>query len=125
MSIESNVTHDGTNFTAGVDLSAAQFKAVAISGARTVGLASTGAVMYGILQNKPTAGQAADIAVMGMPKALAGAAYSAGVLLMVDATSRLVLATSTNISVATAIEASTGVGQICQVAIIPNGRLVP
>lgn len=87
-------------FNAGADLSAAQYKIVKIDTAankQVVLQASSGARGDGVLMNKPTANQPAMVGIIGTMKALAGATIaSAGIELMVDTTSRLITATSTN-----------------------------
>lgn len=121
MATEGPLLHDGSQTTAAVDLSAAQFKAVKITAARAVNLANTGGeAIYGILQNKPTAGQAADVGFVGVSKAVAGAAVNAGDYLMTDTSARMITATSTNHRVAQALEAASGAGQIITVMLGPN-----
>jgi hypothetical protein len=117
MATESPLIHDGTQ-QAGADLSTKQFYAAKITGSRTVGLASAGGeAIYGIIQNKPTLGQAADIGILGVSKAAAGNTFAAGALLMTDGTGRLITATSTNHVVAQALEASTAAGAVVSVTI--------
>lgn len=121
MATEGPLIHDGGQCAAAVDLSSNQFYCVKVTAARAVNLASAGGeAIYGVLQNKPASGQAADIAIFGITKALAGAAFAAAAYLMTDATGRLVTATSTNHRVAQALEAATGAGQVITVAIGPN-----
>lgn len=121
MATEGPLFHDGSQTTAAADLSAAQFKAVKITAARAVNLASSGGeAIYGILQNKPLSGQAADVGIVGVTKALCGAAVSAGDYLMTDTTARLITATSTNHRVAQALEAGGAAGAVITVALGPN-----
>jgi len=62
------------SFPAGADLSALQFTAVQMGADDAVVSAAANNVMpIGILQNKPTAGQAASVAISGIAKALVGA----------------------------------------------------
>lgn len=122
MATESFLLHDGTQTQAGADLSTKQFYCVKVTGSRTVGLASAGGeAVYGILQNKPTLGQAADVGCLGISKAAAGNTFSAGALLMTDGTGRLITATSSNHVVAQALEASTAAGAVVTVAIGMGG----
>src|SRR3954471_8367514 len=101
MATEGPLIHDGSQTTAAADLSSSQFLAVKITAARSVNLASTGGeVAYGILQNKPTSGQAADVGILGISKAVGGAAFSAGAQLMTNTSGQLILRTSTNHCVA-------------------------
>lgn len=118
MATEGPLQHDGSQTVAGADLSGSQFYAVKITAARTVGLANTGGEqIYGILQNKPTTGQAADVGFLGVSKAAAGAAIAAGAALTTDTTGRLITATSTTHRVATALEAATAAGQLITVMV--------
>lgn len=121
MATESPLFHDGGQTQAAADLSGSQFYVVKITGARQVNLASAGGeAAYGILQNKPTTGQAADVGILGVSKAAAGAAFSAGAGLMTDTTGRLitwVVGSGSNHRVATAIETATAAGQLITVAL--------
>lgn len=79
---------------AGADLSAAQYKVIAIAG--TIAANSTTAV--GILQNKPGAsGRHATIGYAGQMKAYAGAAVTTGVRLAVTTSGYVIDATSASI----------------------------
>ena len=121
MATESPLLHDGAQTTAAADLSSSQFLAVKITAARQVNLANTGGeFIYGILQNKPLSGQAADVGFLGVTKAVAGAAFSAGAALMTDTSARVITATGTNHRIATAIEAATAAGQLITVVLGPN-----
>ena len=65
-------------FVASVDLNTSQFHIVdlaATAGKVTIGAANGG---FGILQNKPQAGEHATVAVEGMSKCIAGAAVAVG-----------------------------------------------
>lgn len=100
MATESPLIHDGAqtvaaaNYGNGAGLpgagGSAQFLAVALSTAadRTSLLASSlGQQIYGILQNKPAAGEVADVGIFGVTKAQVGASGSTrGHPQMVDAT---------------------------------------
>lgn len=128
MATESPLIHDGSNTTASADLStglsgagsSGQFLAVKISGSRTVGLASSGGeLIYGILQNKPATGQAADVGILGITKAVAGAVVTAGNMLMTDTSGRMVPATGTNYRIAQAIEGAAATGTVFTIAIVP------
>jgi hypothetical protein len=69
-----------TTFTAGEDLSAAQYKFVKIDNADGDVVAVSGATdrPVGVLQNAPTAGQAAEVTIVGGTKIVAGGSASAG-----------------------------------------------
>jgi len=82
--------------TASADLSAKQYTAVKASGVNTVTsvAAATDAVL-GVLQNKPTSGQEAEITHTGVTKMLAGAAVTAGAEVMCDTSGRAITAVTT------------------------------
>ena len=123
MATESPLFLDGSNTTAAVYLSASQFLAVKITAARQVNLANTGGEAFiGILQNKPTLGQAALYGYLGVSKVVAGAAFAAGADLMTDTSARMITATSTNHRNAIALEAATAAGQIVAVFITGANR---
>jgi hypothetical protein len=121
MATEGPLLHDGSQTIAAADLSTKQFYCVKITAQRSVNLANSGGeAIYGVLQNKPTAGQAADVGFLGISKAAAGAAITAGAYLMTDTTGRLIAATTTGHRVAQALEAATAAGQLITVALGPN-----
>jgi hypothetical protein len=105
----------------------AQYLAVFISAARTVTLQTTGGgPMFGILQNSPALGQAADVAIGGISKAVAGAAISfsgSPVPLMVDTHGRLIAWTAGggNTQVAEALEGCSAADSIITVRIYEPG----
>jgi hypothetical protein len=100
-----------------------QFLAVTFSTGRTLqpmtstmSNLSTTQAFYGICQNKPRAGDAVDVGIFGITKAVSGStAIAGGTLLQISATASGVLVpyTSTNgRPVALAIENATAVGQV-------------
>lgn len=100
MASESPLIHDGAQTVAAANYSntqslagqsgSGQWLAVALSSAanRTSVLASVqGQQIYGVLQNKPIAGEVADVGIFGVTKAMVGSAGATrGHTLMVDAT---------------------------------------
>lgn len=95
--------HNIVSLSAGADLSAAQYKAVAVGG--TIAATSTAAI--GLLQNKPAAsGRSASVAYAGRLKAYAGAAISAGANLMVTTSGFVITSTSAGNSVGKALAAA-------------------
>jgi len=132
MTTESPLIHDGSQMVAGADWSAAfndangpgksaQFLCVKASTAtaRTLILATAGGeAIYGILQNKPALGFAADIGILGISKARLGAVVVTGKALMTDSSARLIQATGTNQRVAVALEAG-NTDQIIAVFVAP------
>ena len=135
MATEGPLIHDGSqcvatsNYGKGVvglagPGSSGQFLAVYINASRSVGICATaGAEAYGILQNDPPSGAAADVGILGVTKAVAGSnAITAGGNLATDASGRLVAATGTQNVIAVAIEASSATNQIITVSIVPNSK---
>lgn len=121
MATESPLIHDGSQTTAAADLSTKQFYAVKITASRAVNLASTGGeAIYGILQNNPISGLAADVGMLGITKAVAGAAVTAGDYLMTDTSGRVITATSTNHRIGQALETCAVANQIITIALGPN-----
>jgi len=81
------------SLNAGADLSALQFGTVKVDASGDVVATSVaGEETLGVLQNKPTSGQVADVMTLGKTKARAGAAISAGALLMANASGKLITA---------------------------------
>lgn len=82
-------------FVAGADLSSWQYKPVKFTSGtdRTVEAADAdNDPSIGILQNKPTSGQAATVCIYGMSKAHFGATLTAGAIVECQATSGEVIA---------------------------------
>lgn len=107
MATEGVMLRDGSGTTATTDLSAKQYFAVKLdtAGDRNVVLASTGGErIYGILQNKPTAGLAADVCLTGLSKAQIGGTITRGDVLKTDTAGKLITASTGNIGVAEAME---------------------
>ena len=108
-----------------------QFLAVTLTAARTVTLAAAGAstvAIYGILQNTPDIGQAANVGLFGVSKVVLGAgagAIATGSPLMVDTTNAgtlcLWVTGSHNLVVGFALEAATAANQIFTAFITPQG----
>lgn len=132
MATEGPMLHDGSQCTAGQDFSgvtsglvgeqsSGQFLAVKVSAGRTVVLSSSGAdIVYGILQNKPASGQAADVGIFGVMKWVAGTTFAGGVALEVDGSGRCIPQTANNRRVAMSLESSGATGQVITVAIVPG-----
>lgn len=70
------------HLVAGADLSTHQYKFVEITGAGTVNVCNAATDRpIGVLQNKPTSGQACEIVVIGVTKVSSDAALTAGTLI--------------------------------------------
>lgn len=79
--------------TAAADLSGQQYRAVRVTGDFAVNVANAaGQAVIGVLQNKPTSGQPAEVMSMGVTKVLAGAAIAAGAEVMAGADGRIITA---------------------------------
>lgn len=106
---------------AAADLSAAQFKAVVIDSAGKVALPGVaGAVVDGVLQDKPLAGQSASVCVSGVSKIEAGATVAPGDLVAIDATNRAVTAVATNHAFGRALTGG-DIGTLISVLLLPYG----
>lgn len=91
MATESPNLHDGTQTTAAADLSTKQFYLVKLSAARAVNIvAGITDIPYGVLQNKPKSGEAADVVFLGVSKLIAGATIAAGVSLQPNASGQAI-----------------------------------
>lgn len=114
MATEGPLIHDGSQTTAAADLSAKQFYGVKVTAARAVNLvAASTDVPYGVLQNKPTSGQAADVGVFGVTKVACGGTVTAGAKLMFNSSGQAIAWASGagNTVIGTALEAGVS-GQI-------------
>lgn len=139
MATESPLLHDGGNTVAGTDMrnstntgtthmgqnGSPQFQAVLLgTTARTVILATSGSQIYGVLQNKPNVGDAADVGIFGVTKIVAGAtSVLAGGLLMVDSSGCAIAYSSQagSAAIGRALEAPTAAGQIITAMIWGGG----
>lgn len=106
---------------AAADLSAKQYHAVKVDGNGRVALAGAGEAAIGILQNKPTAGQAATVMVSGISKMVAGAAINEGDLIAVGAAgkAKVAVAATTNTADAGAAQDPLVGSHVIGVAVTP------
>tara|TARA_R110001599_G_scaffold243355_2_gene443144 strand:+ start:2211 stop:2594 length:384 start_codon:yes stop_codon:yes gene_type:complete len=72
---------------AGADLSSSQYKMVKLSAGKAILCVAVTDIPVGVLQNKPTSGQAATVCVSGASKMLAGATINSGDQVGTDASS--------------------------------------
>jgi Uncharacterized conserved protein (DUF2190) len=102
---------------AAADLSAAQYKFVKVTAANTVNVTTaTTDKAVGVLQNKPAAAaRAATVMVNGVTKMVAGAAVTAGALVMSNASAQAVTATATNQALGIALSSVSNAGEIVTV----------
>lgn len=92
-----------------------QYRAVTAAGA----VPAAGARCLGIADFNGAIGERVSVAAMGSVPAESGAAVVVGAPLELDASGRLITKTS-GVTVAHALTASTGVGQVIEVMLIPN-----
>lgn len=108
---------------AGADLSGAQFAVVKLSGADTVALSTAVAIgdrdILGILQNKPSSGQAAYVAREGYTKAVAGAAITVNKLLTHNSSGRVITVNSGDSKwiIGRALEAASNDGDVISIEV--------
>jgi len=86
MAFEYVDTQSKISLAAGADLSSKQYTFVKMSGTGVVGAAAATDVVIGVLQNAPTSGKTAEVAISGVTKLKASAAISAGALVGVTST---------------------------------------
>lgn len=104
------------------DHSADQFKVVKISGNGSIVLASSaGEVVDGVLQGNPTGYAPAEVANGGVSKCVAGAAISAGELVMANASGKAIPATAGNFFFGRAITSAAAEDEIVSVVLGPTG----
>jgi len=106
------------------DLSADQFKFVTINSSGQAVLAGAGAVIVGVLQNKPSAqGDAATIWGPGtLSKVVAAAAIAKGEEVTPDANGRAVVSSTGDYIVGQCTEAASALGELISVFITQPGR---
>lgn len=133
MAYEIPVFDIGT-LVAGADLSAAQYRFVKTDANGQVVLAGAGEPVTGVLQNKPAAGQAAQVRIYGVTKVVAGGAVGEGTLVAADASAKAVAATVTTADTTTgaltgshvagiALGSAGAADEIVSVALLPMGAV--
>lgn len=116
---------------AAADLSAKQFYGVYVDSTGKAALcAAAGVQVYGVLQNVPTAGKQASVAVSGITRAIAGGVIAPGAKVKVDSAGKFVTAAATtaDASASSATAATTGsyvVGIARNTANTASGDLFP
>lgn len=107
---------------AAVDLSASQYRGINEDTNGKAALPAAGGNIYGVVQNKPAAGQAATIArAPNISKVEVSAAVAAGAILMVAVDGRFLTATATNKGVARAMQAASGAGVLIAAELVDLG----
>lgn len=121
------------SLVAGADLSAAQYQVVKVdTNGKAVLCSAVGDAAIGVLQNKPAAGQTAQVRILGVTMAVAGGAIAAGALVATDATGKVVAATeatanttdgtiSGSRALGIALQSASAAGEIISVALMHFG----
>lgn len=103
MATQENIT--SISIPSSGDLSSDQFKLVIINSDGEVALAGLNEIAAGVLQGKPSVqGEAAEVAILGAPKVIAGATITAGDQITSTAVGLADKAVSTDVVVGTALE---------------------
>ena len=106
---------------AAADLSASQFLFVVCDSAGKAALAGAEGNAIGVLQNKPVAGQPAEVAYAGVAKVIAGAAVAAGARVESDAAGKAVTVAGANsVVLGFALTASSATGQLIEILLKSN-----
>jgi len=109
---------DDLTLNTATDLSALQYHVVKISAEQTCAAATADTdVPLGILQNKPTSGEAARVRTAGKSKAVAGAAITVGDRLEVNASSRVITWATSGFVVGKALQAAAANGETIEIVV--------
>jgi uncharacterized protein YjlB len=114
-------SRDNRTYTAGADLSAAQFKFVKISGANVVVASSAGEQCIGVCIVGGASGAAVTVTRGGSVMVTAGATISAGAAVSTDASGLAKAAATGNIIMGYAREAGVN-GQVIEIELISGGN---
>jgi len=113
---------------AAADLSGSQFFLVDVDGsgagnvAGKAALSLSGASALGVVQNKPSSGQATQIRTEGITKVVAGAAFASGALVMSDANGRAIAVTAGSYAIGKALTAATALGDVVTIKLATYGK---
>lgn len=114
--------------TAAASLNHHQYGVVRFAAATTVNIASEinvgGALKgpLGILQNKPYAGEAAQVCIFGMSKVFAGGTITAGAPISYDSSGHVIDALSGDVVIGRGLEAATTAGEKVTAFIFPPSK---
>ena len=114
-------SRDNRTYTAGADLSAAQFKFVKISGANVVVAGTAGEQCIGVCIVGGASGAAVTVTRGGSVMVTAGATISAGAAVSTDAAGLAKAAATGNIIMGYAREAGVN-GQVIEIELISGGN---
>lgn len=106
---------------AGADLSAKQYYCAKVSSGKAALCSVEGEDVFGVIQNKPVSGEAAELATYGKTKAVAGAAILIDANLMVNASGKVITATTGDTIIGKALEAAAADGNIITIMLAKNG----
>ena len=128
---DSIISSDRTilNFTTNADLTANRYRAAKIFASFTVGqVSATTDPIIGIQDNQPLSGTGRSVRVCigGVTLGVAGAAFTAGAALTMDANGQLTAAnTTTQVRVAVAIESAAAASEVVSVLVRPDNQRLP
>ncbi len=110
-------------YEAAGDLTARQYHVVALSGTKTIQLATSATThgLLGVLLDKPNTGEFAAVVHLGSTKAVAGGNVTAGVPVTVNSVGRVVNASSGNYVIGRALEAGAD-AEVIEVMVHPTVR---
>lgn len=111
MSTDSGFKGEDVSYPAGADLSGKQYFAVDLNSDGEVVVAGAGA-FFGVLQNKPTEGQAATVRLRGKTKWLTASAMTVGAYVASDAAGKATTATKASTDTQAGAAADPLVGSI-------------
>ncbi len=107
---------------AGADLSSSQHLFVTSDASGDAVVAGAGVRVVGVLDNDPTSGQAAGVAIEGVTKVIAGAAVAAGADVASSAAGKAITSTSGDYIAGVALQAATADGDLIAVRLSQPGR---
>lgn len=109
-------------FTGVCVYTALSIQGAGIGGAAIIPPSATSTPIIGVLQNAPKQGETGAVMIQGVTKAVAGAAFNIGQLLMVNSTGQFIpFVSGTGYAVAQALEQA-AIGDITSVLLVRNGK---
>src|SRR5437763_894650 len=110
------------SYAPNADLSSSQYLGIVIGSNGKAAVAGAGAMIVGVLQNKPKTTDTAAVRVSGLTKMVAGGTVTAGDKIMVNASGQAALATTGNYVIGLAEESGV-VNQVISVLLMPSGKV--
>ena len=106
---------------AAADLSAKKYRVVKLATGGKVDVVSGATdVPYGILQNKPTSGQTAEVMILGISKVESDAALAVGDIIAGQTDGQLEVADAADFPIGLVVEASGAAGELASAFINPS-----